>query len=170
MFLKHKNIETMHPSSCFAARFSRTPDHQIPYTKEALKQDLLRLRNAWDECQRSRDRDAVYIYLTAVFDLVAWWSADGRALDRARWALRLQYADASRWNEPFAGVILCTSDPAKVDRRTRSKWSRVLRYALEYKPQSEPLDQFVKRKGGINICAPRCGKRLGWQLPRLEIL
>jgi hypothetical protein len=113
----------------------------VAYTTAALRQDLLRVRNAWDECQRSRDRDAVYIYLTAVFDLVAWWSADGRALDRARWALRLQYADASRWNEPFAGVILCTSDPAKVDRRTRSKWSRVLRYALEYKPQSEPLDR-----------------------------
>jgi hypothetical protein len=26
-------------------------------------------------------------------------------------------------------VIRCTADPAKVDKRTRSKWSRVLRYA-----------------------------------------
>jgi hypothetical protein len=51
-----------------------------------------------------------------VFDLVAWWTAEGRALDRARWALRLQNADASTCNEPFAGMILCTSDPAKVDR------------------------------------------------------
>jgi hypothetical protein len=46
---------------------------------------------------------------------------------------------------------------AKVDKRTRSKWSRVLRYALEYKCHSEPLDQFIKRKGGINKCAgPVC--------------
>ena len=44
---------------------------------------------------------------------------------------------------------------AKVDKRTRSKWSRVLRYALEYKCHSEPLDQFIKRKGGINSCASR---------------
>ena len=57
--------------------------------------------------------------------------------------------------EPFAAVIRCTADPAKVDKRTRSKWSRALRYALEYKLPSEPLDAFIKRKGGINRCAER---------------
>jgi len=125
-----------------------------------LKQDLLRLRNAWRDFQESRDRDAVYGYLTAVFDLVAWWTAEARALDRARWALRLQNADASTCNEPFAGVVLCTSDPVKVDKRTRSKWSRVLRYALRHKSHSEPLEQFIKRKGGINNCASRFARCL----------
>src|SRR3981081_4042329 len=38
---------------------------------------------------------------------------------------------------------------------TRSKWPRLLRYALAYKCHSEPLDQFIKRKGGINSCASR---------------
>jgi hypothetical protein len=133
----------------------------VAYTTAALKQDLLRLRNAWHECQASRQRNAVYGYLTAVFDLVAWWTTEGRALDRARWTLRLQNADASTCNEPFAGMILCTADPAKVDKRTRSKWSRVLRYALEHKSPSEPLDQFIKRKGGINSCASRFTRCLG---------
>jgi hypothetical protein len=96
-----------------------------------------------------------------VFDLVAWWTADGRALERARWALRLQNEAASPCNEPFAAVIRCTADPAKVDKRTRSKWSRVLRYALAYKAHSEPLDQFIKRKGGINACASLFARRLG---------
>jgi hypothetical protein len=50
----------------------------------ALRQDLSRLRSAWDECQARRDRDSIYRYLTAVFDLVAWWSAENRAIDRAR--------------------------------------------------------------------------------------
>jgi hypothetical protein len=151
----------MRPSSCFAAPLNRPVDRQIPYTKDALKQDLLRLRNAWHAFQESRDRDAVYGYLSPVFDLVAWWTADGRALDRARWALRLQNAHASTCNEPFAAVIFCTSDPAKVDKRTRSKWSRVLQYALKYKSHAEPLDQFVKRKGGINRCATRFARCLG---------
>ena len=155
----------MHPSSCFAARLNRPVD-QIPYTKQALKQALLRLRNAWHAFQESRDRDAVYGYLSAVFDLVAWWTTEGRALDRARWALRLQNLDASTCNEPFAAIIRCTADPAKVDKRTRSKWSRVLRYALKYKPHSEHLDQFVKRKGGINECADRFAKSLGWRRSR----
>jgi hypothetical protein len=139
----------------------KSAQDDVAYTTAALKQDLRRLRNAWNECQGSRDRDAIYDFLAAVFDLVAWWTAEGRGLDRARWALRLQNQDASTCNEPFAGVILCTADPAKVDKRTRSKWSRVLRYALEIKSHSEPLDQFIKRKGGINRCAERFSVRSG---------
>jgi hypothetical protein len=51
--------------------------------------------------------------------------------------------------------------PAKADNRTRSKWSRVLRYVVAYKPESEPLDQFIRRKGGINECAARFTRYLG---------
>jgi hypothetical protein len=46
--------------------------------------------------------------------------------------------------EPFAAVIRCTADPVKADKRTRSKWSRVMRYAAAYKPDSEALDQFIR--------------------------
>jgi hypothetical protein len=82
---------------------------------------------------------------------------EGRAVNQARWTPGLCRKDLTN-DEPFAAVILCTSDPSKVDKRTRSKWSRVLRYALEYKPSGEPLDLFVKRKGGINKCAARFGR------------
>jgi hypothetical protein len=127
----------------------------VPYTTEALKQDLLRVQIAWDDCQASRARDAIYGYLTAVFNLVAWWTAEKSALARARQALRLRHINPFENEEPFAVVIRCTADREKVDKRTRSKWSRALRYALQYKPHSEPLDQFIKRKGGINRCAER---------------
>src|SRR5258706_15761126 len=118
---------------------------------QALRQDLLRVRIAWEEriawqeCQSSRDRNAIYGYLSAVFDLVAWWAAEDRAISRAR----------------FAAVILCTADRQKVDKRTRSKWSRVLRYSAEYKPVAEPLAAFVQRKGGINECAARFAQCFG---------
>jgi hypothetical protein len=49
----------------------------------------------------------------------------------------------------------------KADERTRSKWSRVLRYAAEYKDLDEPLRDFIKRKGGINECAARYAHRPG---------
>jgi hypothetical protein len=68
-------------------------------------------------------------YLTAVFGLVVWWAAEGRDLDRSRRALRLQRLEASEREDPFAAVIRCTADQAKADKRTRSKWSRVMRYA-----------------------------------------
>jgi hypothetical protein len=127
----------------------------VPYTTQALRQDLLRLRNAWEESQASRERDAIYSYLTAVFDLVAWWAAEKRALERAHKALRLRHINPFENEEPFAVVIRCTADREKVDKRTRSKWSRALRYALVQKTPSESLVQFIKRKGGINRCAER---------------
>jgi hypothetical protein len=134
---------------------------EVPYTTQALRQDLLRVRIAWDECQSSRDRNAIYGYLAVVFDLVMWWAAEGRAVSRARWALRLRGLDLPTNDEPFAAIIWCTADREKVDRRTRSKWSRVLRYAAEYKSISEPLTTFVLRKGGINKCAERFTRCLG---------
>jgi hypothetical protein len=57
---------------------------EVPYTTAALRQDLLRVRTAWEDCQANRERDAIYTYLSAVFDLVAWWTAEGRALERAQ--------------------------------------------------------------------------------------
>jgi hypothetical protein len=93
--------------------------------------------------------------------VVAWWAAEGREIDRSRRALRTQLLKTSEREDPFAAVIRCTADPAKADKRTRSKWSRVMRYAAVYKPDSEPLDRFVKRKGGLNACAARSSRRLG---------
>jgi hypothetical protein len=137
------------------SRLEKSVRDDVPYGTQALRQDLLRVRTAWDDCQASRKRDAIYTYLNAVFDLVAWWAAEHRALERAHKALRLRRICPFDGEEPFAAIIRCTADPAKADKRTRSKWSRVLRYALRCNFNSEPLDRFVKRKGGINSCASR---------------
>src|ERR1700730_7946436 len=142
-------------------RMKASVQDDVPYTDQALKQDLLRVRNAWDESQARRERDAIYTFLTAVFDLVAWWMAENCALERAHEALRLRHIAPFDQEEPFAAIIRCTSDLAKVDKRTRSKWSRALRYALTYKLTSEPLARFMKRKGGINRCAERFSAQRG---------
>jgi len=144
-----------------SSRLKEPVQDDVPYTNQALRQDLTRVRLAWEECQASRDRNAIYGYLGAVFDLVMWWKAEDRPISRARWALQLQRSDLPNTDEPFAAVILCTADRQKVDKRTRSKWSRVLRYAAEYKSNSEPLAAFVQRKGGINRCASRFTRCLG---------
>jgi hypothetical protein len=82
----------------------------IPYSSAAMRQDLERLRCIWVDCQASRDRDAIYGYLTAVYDLVAWWTAEGREIDRARRALRLQRLAVSDREDPFAAIIRCTAE------------------------------------------------------------
>jgi hypothetical protein len=143
-----------------SSRLRKPLQDDVPYTTQALRQDLLRVRHAWEESQSSRDRNAIYGYLTAVFDLVMWWAAEDRAISRARWALQLQRLDLPT-DEPFAALIMCTAEPGKVDKRTRSKWSRVLRYAAEYKTNAEPLAAFIQRKGGINACAGRFTRCLG---------
>jgi hypothetical protein len=148
------------------ARADRSPRTPIPYSSAALRQDLERLRSAWDDCQANRDRNAIYGYLTAVYDLVAVWTAEGRELDRARRALRLGRLGVSEREDAFAAIIRCTADPAKADKRTRSKWSRALRYAVAYKAVSEPLGQFIQRKGGINECAARYSRCVGKGAPR----
>jgi hypothetical protein len=48
----------------------------IIYTTAALKQDLARVTSAWDSFQASRSRSAIYLYLNAVFTLVAWWKTE----------------------------------------------------------------------------------------------
>jgi hypothetical protein len=146
-----------------SSRLRKPLQDDVPYTTQALQQDLLRVQNAWDECQSHRERDAIYTYLTAVFELVAWWTAENCAIERTRKALRLRHIIPFDHEEPFAAIIRCTADPAKVDKRTRSKWARALGFAT-YKSPSEPLDKFMKRKGGINKCAARfthCLRRHG---------
>jgi hypothetical protein len=63
--------------------------------------------------------------------------------------------------EPFGIVIFCTSDSEVADGKTRSKWSRVLRYARKTKPVGQRLTDFIESKGGLNECARRFARRLG---------
>ena len=133
----------------------------IPFSTEAMQANLLRLQNEWETVQTSRERNAIYQYLTAVFELVSWWAKEGTAVTCACRALHLRGYSSVRQPEPFAAVIYCTADRGKVDDRTRSKWSRVLRYAAEFKDLDEPLQDFIKRNGGINKWATRFARRLG---------
>jgi hypothetical protein len=42
-----------------SSRLRKPLQDDVPYTTQALRQDLLRVRNAWDECQAHRERDAI---------------------------------------------------------------------------------------------------------------
>jgi hypothetical protein len=138
------------------------PSFNIAFSTDALKANLSRLEDEWETYQATRDRDGIYGYLAAVFELVRWWSHEQKAIEYARRALWLRgHRTLVKEPEPFAAVIYCTADPEKVDYRMRSKWSRVLRYAAMYKDLDEPLRDFIKRKGGINKCAIRYTRRLG---------
>jgi hypothetical protein len=139
----------------------RDPQRQISYTDDALQSDIERIRGVWGNFQSSRQRDAVFEYLTEVYNLVGWWEAEGKASGRARRALKYQPGEGGIFLEPFSAVIYCTSNGKSTDKKTRSKFARVLRYAAAYKLDAEPLKKFIKRKGGLNACAARYARRLG---------
>jgi hypothetical protein len=141
-------------------RKERPTTNAIPYTKDTLQRDLERVRDAWDDCQNDRRRDAIFGYIKAVYGLVSWWSADGCEVDRAHQALRSRGLLPLPHEDIYAAMIRCTADPARVDKRTRSKWSRALRYAKMEKDEQEALATFIKRKGGINECNARYGRCL----------
>ena len=60
---------------------------QVPFSNEALQVNLARLEDEWDSCQSARDRNAIYGYLNAVFELVLWWAHDRKAVACAKRAL-----------------------------------------------------------------------------------
>jgi hypothetical protein len=122
---------------------------------------LADVRKHWVDFQSSRNRDAIYGYLHMVFMQVDWWARNPLEKDEALRAAKQQNPKLAPPEDPFAAVIACTADPKKVDDKTRSKWSRILRYAARYKPEKELLRDFLQRKGGINKCAARYTRRLG---------
>ena len=140
---------------------------RIAFTDQALKVNLERLRDIWEDYQSSRDRNGIYRYLNAVFELVSWWRHYGIAKIYARRAMCLKMGrPVDHVPEPFAAIILCTADPSKADYRMRSKWSRALRYTAEFKRRRVTLEEFMKRRGGINKCAARYARCLGRSTPR----
>ena len=144
-----------------APRRQEIDPNRVPYSNEALSADLQRLDNMWEEFQSRRDRKAIYLYLGPVFELVAVWETLGQLREIACRALRFRCGNLRLTRDPVSAVIFCTSDREKVDRRTRSKWSRVLQYAARYKSSSKSLEIFVTKRGGINECAARYSRRLG---------
>jgi hypothetical protein len=62
----------------------------ISFSTEALLANLLRLKNEWEAVQASRNRDAIYQYLSAVFETIVCWAKEGKAVNRAQRALHLR--------------------------------------------------------------------------------
>ena len=145
--VRQKIVGPVHPA--VNERISRPTLNPV----SSIETELARVRSAWARYRATNSRDAVYGYLTAVFRGVTRWRRLNCAVKNSRTALRLQAGAAQMKPEPFGIVIFCTSDPEIVDAKTRSKWSRVLRYAARAKPASQRLTDFVKSNGGINECA-----------------
>ena len=112
---------------------------------------LADVRKEWVDFQSSRNRSAIYAYLHQVYMQVDWWSKNPKEKEAVLKAFRDANPNLNLPTDEYAAVIMCTADPKKIDGKMRSKLSRVLRYAEEYKPPNELLRDFNARAGSINV-------------------
>jgi hypothetical protein len=126
----------------------------LPLKKSRLKSELETLKAVSKRTFSSGNRMAVRTLLGAIFNLVARWESEDR-LEEGLYRLldSLKAPVPLKIGEAFAVVIYCIAP--HVDKKSRSKWARALRYAAANKPDDESIRKFIKRKGGINACASR---------------
>jgi hypothetical protein len=116
-----------------------------------VQDELEKARRAWTKFDSSRRRCAIYPYLSEVFATVRRWKQQDCVDTKIHQALKSTgHRNAIRKHEPFSVAIFCSSDPRKVDAKTRSKWSRALRFTEQFKPEAVSLAKFIQSRGGIN--------------------
>ena len=126
----------------------------LPLKKSRLSSELETLRVVSKRTLSSGNRMNVRPLLGAVFNQVYRWEAEDR-LEEGLYGLldSLKAPVPLRIGEAFAVVIYCVAP--HVDKKSRSKWARALRYAAANKRDDESIKGFFKRMGGINACASR---------------
>jgi len=130
-----------------------------PKPSSTVEADLAKVVDVWAMYRSTNGRDAVYMYLEMVFAVVRRWQRLECSKKNSRAILRLRNGAQRMRIEPFSILIFCTADPKVADAKTRSKYSRVLRYARIAKPADQPLTAFIKSNGGLNECARRFARR-----------
>jgi hypothetical protein len=125
--------------------------------KARLRRRLEKIRDAWDDFQANRARDAVYGYLEAVFAIVEHYKVRRRLNRLLRHAFKFANKPRDKNADPFSAVIRCTCDD-EIDSKTISKWARALRYVAHCMVPRARLKTFMKEAGGVNACATRYAK------------
>jgi hypothetical protein len=143
-----------------AAPLSKARSHHEPRNKTPkarLGRRLEKIRDAWDDFQASRARDAVYGYLEAVFAIVEHFKVRRRTKKLLRHAFKFAHLPFDKNADLFTAVIRCTCDD-EIDSKTISKWARALRYVAHCKKPRTRLKTFMKEVGGVNACAAAYAK------------
>ena len=116
-----------------------------------------RLRKAIDglkklerKCFASRSRFAFYDYLAAVLELYVQLRRTKRAKKAAALIAKLFEFHTQKRTHCIRVIIDATSS---ADIKTRSRWSRALRYAWRERKTWKDLESFLRKNGGPAGCA-----------------
>ena len=109
--------------------------------------DLIKLER---KCFASRSRFAFYEYLAAVFELYVQLRRRDEAKLSARRIAKLFGLRNHKRSHPIRVILDATST---TDDKTRSRWSRALRYAWRERKTWTDLGSFLRDNGGPAGCA-----------------
>ena len=114
------------------------------------------LRELKRKCFASRSRFAFYDYLAAVFELYVQLRRTKQAKSWARHIGKLFGLRKQNRAHPIRVIIDATST---TDLKTKSRWSRALRYAWHERRKWTDLDAFLRENGGPAGCADQFAAR-----------
>jgi hypothetical protein len=110
------------------------------------------LRELERKCFASRSRFAFYDYLTVVFELYVQLRRTKHAKKSATHIARLFGLRNQRRTHPIRVIIDATSS---ADLKTRSRWTRALRYAWRERRAWRDLESFLSENGGPAGCTEK---------------
>jgi hypothetical protein len=108
------------------------------------------LRELERKCFASRSRFAFYDYLAAVFELYVQLRRTNQAKPSARRIAKLFSFRSQKRSHCIRVIIDATST---ADNKTKSRWTRALRYAWHERRTGKDLRSFLRENGGPAGCA-----------------
>ena len=115
-----------------------------------LRKTIDDLRELERKCFAARNRFAFYDYLAVVFELHVQLRRRNQAKPSARRIAKLFELREHKRTHLIRVIIDATST---TDLKTRSRWSRALRYAWHERRKWTDLDAFLRENGGPAGCA-----------------
>ena len=115
-----------------------------------LRKTIDDLRELERKCFASRSRFAFYDYLAAVFELYVQLRRRNQAKPLAKRIAKLFGLRKQNGTHPIRIILDATSN---ADIKTRSRWTRALRYAWRERKTWKDLGAFLRENGGPAGCA-----------------
>jgi hypothetical protein len=117
---------------------------------QQLRKTIDDLRALERKCFASRSRFAFYGYLAAVFELYVRLRRSNQAKPAAR---RIAELFGSRKQNGIHCIRAIIDATSTADLKTRSRWTRALRYAWRERKTWKDLGSFLRENGGPAGCA-----------------
>lgn len=115
-----------------------------------LRQRISDLRKLEEECFASRKRFAFYRYLAAIFEFYAELKRTNATEHSARRIAELLCVGTRNDAHPIRLIIDASSE---ANDKTKSRWTRSLRFAWRQRRRWSDLEAFLRQNGGPAGCA-----------------